>query len=338
MTYVMATPWTLQGRNIAIQKAVAAIYDRYFAKGPRWIAKHLPQRNEMRDYSGKLSGESKEILLGDFGVESFIEDYARMAILASGDSYATRQTYVQWVYDEQRHSKALGYCLVDSGLYTQEEIDRYAAECNEDTWTFDRQTGHEATPERGAAYAIAQERQTKKNYQDMQKRIWQEYGSPVDEADRPVYPAIAGVCQTLSVDEGYHEGVFRKITRAYLHLWPDKALQAMWDVYEKYRMPMVKLPNAEAFVDAVLSTGIDSPRQVVKDVLEPTYTSLGLEGRSALRKAAKASWDLPDGAVLMVGDELSEDVSPDAVPYRMLPDGTLVRVECGGGTAPVTGG
>lgn len=322
----MSTPWTLNGRNIAIQKAVAAIYDRYFAKGPRWIAKHLPQRNEMRHYSG-ISQETKEMLIGDFGVESFIEDYAQMAVLASGDSYATGQTYVQWVYDENRHSKALEYCLVDSGLYTQDEVDRYAAECNEDTWTFERQTGHEATPERGAAYAIAQERQTKKNYQDLQKRIWEEYGSPTDDAKKPIYPAIAGVCQQLSIDEGFHEGVFRQITRAYLEFWPDRALQAMWDVYEKYRMPMVKLPNAEAFLDAVLSTGIDSARQVVKQVLEPTYQGLGLESRGALRKAADASWDLPDGAVLLVGDKLSEDISEDAIPYRMMPDGSLVRVE-----------
>lgn len=322
----MSTPWTLEGRNIAIQKAVAAIYDRYFAKGPRWIAKHLPQRNDMARYGDRISQETKEMLIGDFGVESFIEDYAQMAVLASGDSIATGQTYVQWVYDENRHSKALEYCLVDSGLYTQEEVGNYAAECNEDTWTFDRQTGHEATPERGAAYAIAQERQTKKNYQDLQKRIWQEYGSPTDDAQRPVYPAIAGVCQQLSIDEGYHEGVFRQITRAYLQFWPDKALQAMWDVYEKYRMPMVKLPNAEAFLDAVLSTGIDSARQVIKEVLEPTYQSLGLESRGALRKAAKASWDLPDGAVLQIGDELSEDISEDAIPYKMMEDGTLVPV------------
>lgn len=322
----MSTPWTLEGRNIAIQKAVAAIYDRYFAKGPRWVAKHLPQRNDMGRYGDKISQETKEMLIGDFGVESFIEDYAQMAVLASGDSYATGQTYVQWVYDENRHSKALEYCLVDSGLYTQEEVGNYAAECNTDTWTFDRQTGHEATPERGAAYAIAQERQTKKNYQSLQKRIWQEYGSPKDDAQRPVYPAIAGVCQQLAIDEGFHEGVFRQITRAYLQFWPDKALQAMWDVYEKYRMPMVKLPNAEAFLDAVLSTGIDSARQVIKEVLEPTYQSLGLESRGALRKAAKASWDLPDGAVLQVGDELSKDISEGALPYKMMEDGTLVLV------------
>jgi hypothetical protein len=326
MVYTMSTPWTPGGRNTAIQKAIAEVYERYFAGGPRWIAKHLPQRNQMRDYSSKLSEESKEILLGDYGVESFIEDYAQMAILASGDSKATRKTYTQWIFDETRHSQALWFCLVDSGLYTQGEMDEYRYRCGQDVWTFERQTGHEATPERGAAYAIAQERQTKKNYRDMQQRVWHEYGCPTDANRRAVYPAIAGVLATLATDEGYHEGVFRNITRIYLKFWPDKALQAMWDVYERYRMPMVKLPNAEAFVDAVLSTGIDSPRAVVKEILQPTYESLGLESRAAVKRAARGSWDLPDGAVIQVGDTLAPDISKDAIPYRMNPDGSFTPV------------
>lgn len=319
----MSNAWTQTGRTIAIEKAVGEIYERYFAKGPRWVAKHLPMRSQMKDWKGKISKESREILIGDFGVESFIEDYAQLSILASGDSAKTRQTYVQWVYDEQRHSKALWYALTDSDECTTKELDAYAAECAEDVWTFERQTGHEATPERGAAYAIAQERQTKKNYADMQKRVWGEYGSPMGADGKPEYPAIAGVLQTLSIDEGYHEGVFRRITRVYLKHWPDKALQAMWDVYEKYRMPIVKLPNAEAFIDAVLSTGIDSPRQVIKEILEPTYQGMGLESRGALRRAARESWDLPDGAVLQVGDEQFEGVSEGAIPYVMAPDGHL---------------
>lgn len=326
MVYTMSTPWTMQGRENAIQKAVGAVYERYFAKGPRWVAKHLPQRAEMRKYGGYVSPESREILIGDFGVESFIEDYAEQAINASGDSKATMQTYVQWVFDESRHSNALWYCLTDSGLCTEKELDAYKDECGKDSWTFERQTGHEGTPVRAAAYAIAQERQTKKNYHEMQKRIWGEYGSPTAPDGKAVFPAIAGVCQTLSIDEGFHEGVFRQITRAYLKYWPDKALQAMIDVYEKYRMPIVKLPNAEAFIDAVLSTGIDSPRAVVKDVLEPTYNAMGLEGRGALRRAARESWDLPEGAVLQIGEEPIEGISEGAIAYTMASNGHLTRL------------
>lgn len=326
MVYTTANPWTLEGKHTAIQKAVGEIYEQYFARGPRWVAKHLPQRAEMRQYGPAVTPESREILLGDYGVESFIEDYAVSAIRASGDSRSSRQIYTQWVFDETRHSRALWYCLVDSGLYSQRELDEYTYECGQDTWTFERQTGHEATPERGAAYAIAQERQTKRNYQDMQRRLWQEYGSPIDAAGRAVFPAISGVCRQLATDEGFHEGVFRQITRVYLKFWPDKALQAMWDVYERYRMPMVKLPNAEAFLHAVLSTGIDSARSVIREVLDPSYAAMGLESRAALKRAARASWDLPEGSVIQVGDELSPDLSEGAIPYRMNPDGSLVPV------------
>ena len=70
MVQQMRNPWTAQGRNLAIQKAVAEIYGRYFQRGPRWIAKHLSQRTEMGDWAGRVSSETAEILLGDFGVES----------------------------------------------------------------------------------------------------------------------------------------------------------------------------------------------------------------------------------------------------------------------------
>lgn len=189
-------------------------------------------------------------------------------------------------FDESRHSNALWYCLVDSGLATSRELQEYRDKCAQDRWTFERQTGYEGTPVRAAAFAIAQERQTKRNYHNLQMRVWNDYGGPTDAHNRAMFPAISGVCRTLSVDEGYHEGVFRQITRAYLRYWPDKALQAMWEMYEKYRGPLVMLPNAEAFLDAVLSTGIDSPRDVVKEVLKPTYAGLGLESRAALRRAA----------------------------------------------------
>src|SRR3989304_6246824 len=215
MVYLVTNPWTLKGRNTAIQKAVAAIYERYFAKGPRWVAKHLPERSRMREYGPKVSPESREILLGDYGVESFIEDYAVMAIRASGDSISIRQTYTQWIYDETRHSKALWYCLIDSGLYSHQELDEYTYECAQDVWTFEKQTGYEATPERGAAYAIAQERQTKRNYQEMQRRLWTGYGGPGDAAQKPPLPPPPRGCPRPPAEGRLHEGVFREISRAY---------------------------------------------------------------------------------------------------------------------------
>ena len=79
------SPWTAKGRNLAIQKGVAGVYADYFAKGPRWVAKQLNQRSEMREWSGRVSRETTEMLLGDYGSETFVDDDSKMAILASGD-------------------------------------------------------------------------------------------------------------------------------------------------------------------------------------------------------------------------------------------------------------
>ena len=83
MAHIMTTPWTRTGRSIAIEKAIAAIYERYFAKGPRWVAKHLPQRSEMQQYGDRVSAESREILLGDYGVEYCTNHLAHRVLYAS---------------------------------------------------------------------------------------------------------------------------------------------------------------------------------------------------------------------------------------------------------------
>ena len=74
---------------------------------------------------------------------------------------------------------------------------------------------------------------------------------------------------------------------------------------------------------AALSTGIDSPRDVISNVLQPTYEGLGFESRAALKRAAKNSWDLPENAVLIVDEGDADDVPEGSVLYRMSPDGQL---------------
>ena len=43
----------------------------------------------------------------------------------------------------------------------------------------------------------------------------------------------------------------------------------------------------------------------------------------ALRRAARESWDLPDGSVLQIGEEPTEDLSEGAISYAMASDGHL---------------
>jgi hypothetical protein len=51
---------------------------------------------------------------------------------------------------------------------------------------------------------------------------------------------------------------------------------------------------------------------------------MGFESRAAVKKAARDSWDLPDGSVLVLSDDQAGDLPEGSVPYKMNPDGTLV--------------
>jgi hypothetical protein len=60
---------------------------------------------------------------------------------------------------------------------------------------------------------------------------------------------------------------------------------------------------------------------------------MGLESRAAVKRAARESWDLPEGAVLQIGDDLPDYISQGAIPYRMNPDGSLAPLAATNGNA-----
>ena len=64
LVYTNTNPWTQEGKNTAIQKAVADIYEPYFAKGPRWIAQHLPETADMSEARRARTTEPRTDTMG----------------------------------------------------------------------------------------------------------------------------------------------------------------------------------------------------------------------------------------------------------------------------------
>ena len=290
----------------------------------------------MARYGHLVSGESRELLLGFLGAEAFVDDYVYAGINVAGNSVTTRQIYIQWGFEERRHGQTFRHILIDSGFYTQEWVDHYLAEVSEDQWTFERQTGQEATPLLAAAYGIFQERQTRWNYTTMRMRLWREYGSPTDKAGRHLFPAIAGAIRFPEADEGAHEVNFSGIVRIYLKYMPDQALDALMKVSNGYWMPVVQLPNGEQFVEAVLAAGMGGARDVIKQIMNPALARMGLESRRALRRAVENFQNLPEGAVVQLPGGPLRDL-PEGVAsamYEMRPTGdfVLARQDEGAGT------
>jgi hypothetical protein len=270
----------------------------------------------MARYGHLVSSESRELLLGFLGVESFVDDYVFAGINAAGNSVTTRQTYILWGFEERRHGQTFRHALIDSGLYTQEWVDHYLAELSEDRWTFERQTGYEATPLLASAYAMFQERQTRWNYAALRMRLWREYGNPKDQDGRSLFPAIAGAIRFPEIDEGAHEANFSSIVRIYLKYMPDQALDALMKVSTRYRMPVVHLPNGDQFVEAVLAAGMGVARDIISQIMNPALARMGLEGRRALRRAVENFQNLPEGAVVQLPGK----------PIRSLPEGVASAI------------
>ena len=329
MVTVVPGPFTRRAKQAAIQKEVREHYEAYFVKAARtraWFPDRLPQRNEMAGYGHLVTGESRELLLGFMGVESFVDDYVFEGIKLAGNSITTRQIYIQWGFEERRHGQTFRHALIDSGLYTQEWVDHYLEEVSEDQWTFKRQTGYEATPLLAAAYAIFQERQTRWHYAALRMRLWREYGSPTNQAGRRLFPAIAGAIRFPEVDEGAHEANFSSIVHIYLKYMPDQALDALMKVSTRYRMPVVQLPNGEQFVEAVLAAGMNDGRAIINQIMNPALARMGLESRRALRRAVENFQNMPEGAVVQLPGKPIPDLPKGGASaiYEMRPTGDFV--------------
>ena len=329
MVTIITGPFTIEGKQAAVQKEVRENYESYFARAARtrmWFPDRLQERHEMASYAHFISDESKEILLGFLGVESYVDDYVFGGINAAGNSLATTSLYIQWGYEERRHGQTFRHCLIDSGLYSQGFVDKYLAEAGDYHWTFEKQTGYDATPLLASAYAIFQERQTRWNYTHVRRRIWEEYGSPITSNGNPAYPAIAGALRYPEIDEGAHEANFANIVRIHMKYFPDAALEALMQVSSHYRMPVVQLPNADEFVRCVLAAGMGSAKDVISEIMNPSIQRMGLTDRLSLRKAVKNFRNLPENAMVhlqgkpIVGIPEGEDIPV----YEMLPSGDFV--------------
>ena len=140
MVTIVPGPFTREGKEAAVQKEVRENYDIYFEKAAKtrlWFPDKLKERDDMEKYGHMITDDTKEILFGFMGVESIVDDYVFGGIKAAGNSLTTAQLYIQWGYEESRHGKTFQTSLIDSGLATKEETDKFIAETQEYHWTFE---------------------------------------------------------------------------------------------------------------------------------------------------------------------------------------------------------
>ena len=299
---IVQGPWTHEGRQLAIQKASRASFEGYFTKAMKvrnWVPNELPVA-EMHRYGHLLSPDTVTMIQAYLGVEEYIGDYVQDGLELFHNNRVRRNLQLAWGMEELKHGWAWELVLLHSEQRTQAQLDEYIEEVLSNKWTMRENHPGLDTPIGVVCYTMVQERATYFNYDEMRKRIRQEYGLPEkaspEERRRGHQIGAAGAFQIVGRDEIAHHGVFLDLVRIHLRYEPDETLDNLLRVFRGFTMPALELiPNAEALEEAMRRTKHHTPRKQITEVNNPILEALGLESKRALERGVQEAKKLPPG-------------------------------------------
>jgi acyl-[acyl-carrier-protein] desaturase len=299
---VVRGPWTLPGRQLAVEKECLQLFIEYFGKAMqtrRWSPWHDLPLGEMQAYGDRLSPETIHLIEGFYGIEEYLGDYVLDAMEIFGHQRTRRNLQLQWASDELKHGAAWELTLVHSGARTEQELEEYYERLGQHRFSIRSHPG--ADDALGIAiYVMVQERATYFNYRETRARVREEYGLPATPTDeeraRGREVGASEAFRVVGLDEIAHHGIFLRIVAAHLKYLPDQTLEAMDKVLGAFRMPGIRLiPNAREFIRAVTATGLHTREKHSQLIRNPILQALGLEGDEAFNRAVQAAKLLPAG-------------------------------------------
>lgn len=300
-TYVPG-PWTREARQKAVDDETLAAFIEYFGRAMenrRWSPWHDLPVDEMREHGHKLSQDTVDLIEGFLGVEEYVGDYVLEGLEMFRSNRTRRNLQLQWGAEEMKHGVAWEQVLLHSGLRTEEQLKEYCAKVAEHRWSAKNHKGMD-TPLGVSIYAMVQERATYYNYEQVRKRIREEYGVPARlteaEKNRGKEIGAAEAFRVVSVDEIAHHAIFLKVVQIHLRYFPEDTLDQMQDVFSGFNMPALRLiPNRRAFIRAVNRTQLQTGEIHKQMIHNPVLKALGLEDDAAFNRAVQAAKLLPHG-------------------------------------------
>ncbi len=302
MPLVIEGPWTRDARSQAVDKESRAVFESYFQKAMKvrnWVPNELPIK-EMREAGSRLSEDTITIIQAYLGVEDFVGDYVEDGLNLFHNNRVRRDLQLAWGMEELKHAWAWELVLLHSGRRTEKELEEYRDEVLSHKWTMRENHPGLDTPLGVLCYTMVQERATYFNYDEMRKRIRQEYELPEkatpEERKRGYQTGAAGAFQIVGRDEIAHHGIFLELVRIYLRYLPHETLDTLLMVFNGFTMPALSLiPDGSELAAAMERTLIHTPLKHARLVSNPVLDALGLKNRRALERAVQAAKQLPPG-------------------------------------------
>lgn len=325
MPLIVGGPWTRDARLQAINKESRAAFEAYFQKAMKvrnWTPNELPIA-EMHKLGSRLSEDTVTIIQAYLGVEDFVGDYVEDGLNLLHNNRVRRNLQLAWGMEELKHAWAWELVLLKSGRRTEEELEAYRDEVLAHKWTMRENHPGLDTPLGVVCYAMVQERATYFNYDEMRKRIRQEYGYPdratPEERRNRVQVGAAGAFQIVARDEIAHHGIFLELVRIHMRYLPLETSEMLLRVFSGFTMPALHLiPDASKLEEAMRRTKLHTPRNQVTEVNNPILNALGYTNKKALERAVQQAKILPGGlgpehTVLSQSGEWVLSMTPDPV-------------------------
>jgi len=302
MPLVVGGPWTREARDRAVDKESREAFEKYFYKAMKvrnWVPTELPIA-DMHKLGSQLSEDTVTIVQAYLGVEDFVGDYVEDGLNLFHSNRVRRNLQLAWGMEELKHSWAWELVLLHSERRTEQELEDYRDEVLSHKWTMRENHPGLDTPLGVVCYTMLQERATYFNYDEMRKRIRDEYGlsekmSPVERKNK-MQVGAAGAFQIVGRDEIAHHGIFLELVRIHMKYFPQETTEMILKVFNGFTMPALNfIPDAANLEAAMRRTKIHTPRKQVMDVNNPVLNALGYENKRALERAVQAAKMLPSG-------------------------------------------
>ena len=302
MPLVIEGPWTRDARLQAVDKESRAVFESYFQKAMKvrnWVPNELPIK-EMREAGDRLSEDTITIIQAYLGVEDFVGDYVEDGLNLFHNNRVRRNLQLAWGMEELKHAWAWELVLLHSGRRSEKELEDYRDEVLSHKWTMRENHPGLDTPLGVLCYTMVQERATYFNYDQMRKRIRDEYGLPermtASERKNKVQYGAAGAFQIVGRDEIAHHGVFLELVRIHMEHFPQETSETLLKVFNGFTMPALDLiPDAANLEEAMRRTKLHTPRNQITEVNNPVLNALGFDNKKALERAVQQAKMLPSG-------------------------------------------
>ncbi len=303
MPLVIEGPWTREARAYAAAEEAHTAFIRYFRRAMKvrnWTPWDDLHPEEMAKYGHLLSDDTVTIIQAYLGVEDYVGDYVEDGLNLLNNARERRNLQLAWGMEELKHAEAWELVLLQSGSRTAEELRKYRDKVGDHKWTMRENHPGLDTPIGVACYAMLQERATYFNYDEMRKRIRDEYGignkASTTERQRGAELGAAGAFKTVATDEIAHHGIFLELVRIYTKYLPHETLDTMLKVFNGFTMPALHiLPDASELAAAMQRTLLHTPLKQGRLVNNPVLDAMGLKNKRALERAVQAAKMLPPG-------------------------------------------